>query len=329
MENFEYARPETLSQAVALLGAKPNEAELLAGGTDLLARMKDYVSSPKRVVNLKGVKELYGIRSESGGTAIGALMTIEQVAENRMIAEQFPGLAQAAESIAGPQIRNMGTVGGNLCQRPRCWYYHAGFGLLARDASGKSLVPGGENKYHAILGNEGPAYFVHPSSLAPALISLGAKARVQGPKGAREVALAEFFVTPKSDDEHETVLMPNEIVTEVVIPAAARGSKSAFYEIREKWAMDWALAAAAVSFRLESDRVRNARITLGQVAPVPWHAAAAEKAIEGQPLNADTAKKAGEAAVSGARPLSQNGYKVQLTKVAVQRALLAAAGKGA
>jgi xanthine dehydrogenase YagS FAD-binding subunit len=328
MQNFEYARPETLTQAVALLGTSREETEVLAGGTDLLARMKDEVSSPRRVVNLKGLRELSGIRADATGTVIGALTTIEQLSQHPAIRQEFPMLAQAAGSIAGPQIRTMATVGGNLCQRPRCWYFHSGFGLLARDASGNSLVPGGENRYHAILGNDGPAYYVHPSSLAPALIALGARARLHGPKGSRDVALAEFFATPKTDGEHENVLQPNEIVTEVVLPASARGAKGAFYEVIHKHAMEWPLATAAVTVRLDGARVSSARIVLAHVAPVPWPVPAAEKAITGQTITPETAWKAGEAAVAGARPLSQNGYKVQLAKVAVQRALLAAAGKG-
>jgi xanthine dehydrogenase YagS FAD-binding subunit len=329
MQNFEYTRPRILAQAVSLLGASREETELLAGGTDLLSRMKDYVSSPRRVVSLTGLRELDGIRSDASGTAIGALTTIEQLAGHPAIREPFPGLARAAAGIAGPQIRAMATVGGNLCQRPRCWYYHAGFGLLARDASGKSLVPGGENRYHAILGNEGPAYYVHPSSLAPALISLDARARLHGPKGSREVPLAEFFVTPKSDTDRENVLRPGEILTEVFIPASSRGLRGAFYEVIHRRAMEWPLVTAAVSLRLEAGRVSAARIVLGHVAPVPWPAPAAEKAIAGQAVTSETAWKAGEAATAGARPLSQNGYKVQLVKVAVQRALLAAAGKEA
>jgi xanthine dehydrogenase YagS FAD-binding subunit len=329
MENFEYARPKTLAKAVELLGTNPKEAELLAGGTDLLARMKDYISSPRRVVSLKGIPELGGIRAESGGTVIGALTTIEQVAEDSTIGKDFPTLSRAAKTVAGPQIRTMATIGGNLCQRPRCWYYHSGFGLLAQDSTGKSLVPNGENRYHAILGNEGPAYYVHPSSLAPALIALEARVRVHGPKGMREVALADFYVTPKNENERENVLQPNEIVSEVWLPSSERGARGSFYEISHRHEMEWPFASAAVKLRLDGGRVSHARIVLGHVAPVPWPAPAAEKAIVGQAVTSETAWKAGEAATMGARPLSQNGYKVQLVKVAVQRALLAAAGKEA
>ncbi len=329
MQAFEYAHPKTKQDAVALLGAAWGEAEILAGGTDLLSLMKNYVATPRRVVNIKGVAGLAGSTADEKGLVIGALTTLEELRENKNVLGQFPSLAQAATGVSSPQIRNMGTVGGDLCQRPRCWYFRNGFGLLAKDETGRSLVPGGDNRYHAILGNAGPAYFVHASSLAPALIALGARARVFGPKGEREVPLAEFFVTPKSDGERETVLQPNELLTEVVIPAEARGLRNATYEVRQKEALDWPLAAASVALKMQSGTVVSARIVLGHVAPVPWPATEAEKWLAGQTISAETAAKAGEQAVRGARPLSGNAYKVQLARVAVKRALLAAAGEGA
>ncbi len=333
MQAFEYAHPTTKQEAAALLGSRWGETEIVAGGTDLLSLMKNYVATPTRVVNIKGLQELRGIRwtseGPSGDLLIGALVTLEEVLENKSIREVFPALAQAAEGVASPQIRNMGTLGGDLCQRPRCWYFRNGFGLLARDENGRSLVPQGENRYHAILGNEGPAYFVNPSSLAPALIALGAKARLFGPRGEREVPLADFFIIPKSDTERENVLQPNEILTQVQIPAASRGWRNATYEVRQKEALDWPLAAAAVALKLRAGKVTSARVVLGHVAPVPWPAPAAEKWLVGRPISVETAAKAGEEAVRGARPLSGNRYKVQLARVAVKRALLAAAKEGA
>ncbi|MBO0797742.1 MAG: FAD binding domain-containing protein, partial [Blastocatellia bacterium] len=173
MQKFEYASPTTKEQAVALLSKDWGETEVLAGGTDLISLMKDFIVTPKRVVNIKGIKELDAVKTPHDGSAhIGALLTIERLIE---IGKGFPALTEAAAGITSPQIRNMGTVGGDLCQRPRCWYYRAGFGLLANGENGEPLVPNGDNRYHAIIGNEGPAYFVNPSSLAPALIALGAK----------------------------------------------------------------------------------------------------------------------------------------------------------
>ena len=328
MQAFAYAHPKTLAEAVSLLGSRWGEAEILAGGTDLLGLMKDYAVTPKRVVNIKGIRELGGIRATPEGLHIGATVTLEELRGNKTVREQYPGLVQAAAGVASPQIRNMGTVGGDLCQRPRCWYFRNGFGLLARDENGRSLVPGGDNRYHAILGNQGPAYFVHTSSLAPALIVLGAKARLVGPKGQREVALADFFVIPKSDAERETVLQPNEILTEVVIPAASQGLRNTTYEVRQKEALDWPLAATSVALDMQGGKVESARIVLGHVAPIPWPAPAAERWLAGQAISEQTAAKAGEEAVRGAKPLSRNAYKVQLARVAVKRALLAATKGG-
>jgi len=324
MEAFEYARPATSKEAIELLGTSFAASEVLAGGTDLISLMKNYVVTPKRLVNIKGIEEFAGIHESPKGLAIGATTSLQELVENKSIAADFRGLHQAAAGVPSPQIRNMGTAGGDLCQRPRCWYFRNGFGLLARDAQGKPLVPGGDNRYHAILGNEGPAYFVNVSSLAPALLALGAHARIYGPTGWREIALASFFKTPKTDTERENILQPKDILGEIVIPAASRGLRTATYEVREKEALDWPLATATVALRMSGDRITSARVVLGHVSPVPWQAKEAEALLAGKSLNEETAAKAGEAAVHGAKPLSGNKYKVQLARVCVKRALLAA-----
>jgi xanthine dehydrogenase YagS FAD-binding subunit len=326
MQKFEYASPTTLAQAVELLGKEWGAAEVLAGGTDLLSLMKDFVVTPKRLVNIKDIKELKGLSYSGGaGLRIGALVTIEELLDHAAVRQHYPALAQAAAGITSPQIRNMGTVAGDLCQRPRCWYYRAGYGLLAKDEGGKPLVPEGDNRYHAIFGNDGEAKFVSPSSLAPALVALGAKVKIHGPNGARTIAAEEFFVTPKSATEREYTLQPNEIVTEITVPPAG-GAKSATYEVRQREVLDWPLAAASVALTMDGKTVKAARVTLGHVAPVPWVAAEAAKLLVGQTISEDTAAAAGKAAVAGAQPLSRNAYKVQLASVAVKRALLQAAG---
>lgn len=326
MQKFEYASPTTKAQAVALLGNQWNAAEAIAGGSDLLSLMKDYVVTPKRVVNLKGVKELEGIRySPSAGLRIGALTTIDELAGNAAVKRTYPGLHAAANEVASPQIRNVGTLGGNLCQRPRCWYFRQGFGLFAKGEDGQPLVPNGDNRYHAILGNEGPAYYVHPSTLAPVLIALMAKINVYGPKGARQMAAEQFFVTPKSETERETALQPNEIVTDVIIPPPA-GMRSAIYEVRHRETFDWPLATAAVALQLQGKTVRAARLVLGHVAPVPWPVPSAAQMLVGKTITEELAEEVGRAALANAKPLSNNGYKVQLARVAVKRAILQAAG---
>lgn len=327
MQAFEYANPTTLKEAVAFLSTKWGETEILAGGTDLLSLMKNYVATPKRLVNIKGIAEMKGIRSTSEGVVIGALVTLQELHDDKTIHDDFHGLAHAAGSIASAQIRSVGTVGGDLCQRPRCWYFRNGFGLLAKDAKGQPLVPRGDNRYHAIFGNEGPAYFVNASSLGPMLVALGAKVRLVGPNGKREVPLVSFFAIPAADNERENVLKANEILTEVVIPAASRGMANATYEVRQKTALDWPLATASVALKMAGGRVANARIVMGHVAPIPWQATEAARWLEGKAITEETAAQAGEAAVRGAKPLSHNKYKIQQARVAVKRALLEA-GKG-
>ena len=322
MEAFEYASPKSVQDAVKLLGSAWGETEVMAGGTDLISAMKDRMTTPKRVVSLKKVKGLDRIQGASrSGLRIGALVTIRQLLDSREAQQSFPGLVQAADGIRGEQMRHMGTVGGELLQRPRDWYFRNGYGLLAQH-NGKSLIPDGQNSYSAILGNSGPAYFVNPSSLAPMLIALGAKVTLQGPNGDREVELSKFYTTPKSEEEREYVMKPDEILTEITVPGG--GAKTATYEIREKEGLDWPLVGAAVALEMSGNTVKSARVVLGHVAPVPWPSAEAGQALQGKSLTEEVADAAGKAAVSKATPLSQNGYKVQLARMAVKRALMRA-----
>jgi xanthine dehydrogenase YagS FAD-binding subunit len=324
MQAFEYASPKTTEEAVKLLASDWGQTEVLAGGTDLVSMMKDYVSAPNRVVSLKDVKALRGIEYKSGsGLRLGATVTLQELIDSPDVKRNYAALVEAAEGVSSQQIRAMGTVGGDLLQRPRCWYYRAGYGLLAQ-LNGKSLVPDGDNRYHAILGNSGPAYFVNPSSLAPVLIALGAKVKLVGPEGPRELDLGKLFVAPSSDQEREHAIKPNEVLTEVVVPHHG-AAKSAVYEVRQKEALDWPLAAAAVVLHMDGQTVKGARVVLGHVAPVPWPSREAEEALAGKTIGEDVADEAGKAAVSKATPLSKNAYKVQLTRVAVKRAVLAAA----
>ena len=324
MDAFEYAKPSSLKEALGLLGSDWDDASVFAGGTDLISLLKDDVVDTKRLVNIKGIAGLNRVHESAEGVHIGAAVTVEELISNRMIREQFPAIVDAAEGIRSPQLHNMSTVGGWLCQRPRCWYYRNGFGLLALDKDGNSLVAQGDNRYHAIFGNSGPAKFISPSSFGPVLIALGGEMRIEGPKGARNVAAGDFFVIPQKQGEREHSIAPNEIVTEVTIPAASRGMRNALYEVRPKEGLDWPLTTAAVALRMRGNTVENARIVLGHVAPKPWPAEDAAKWLAGKTINEENAAKAGDAAVQGATPLSRNGYKVQLARVSVKRALLAA-----
>lgn len=279
--------------------------------------------TPKRVVSLNKIKGLNHIEfSSRSGLRLGSLATVRQLLESKEAKQHYPALVEAADGIRGEQMRHMGTLGGELLQRPRGWYFRNGYGLLA-EHNGKPLIPNGQNYYDAILGNSGPAYFVSPSMLAPILIALDAKVRLHGPGGERQVALSKFYVSPKTEGEREYVIKPNEVLTEIEVPPS-RGAKMANYEIREKEGLDWPLVETAVVLDMDGNMVKRARVVLGHVAPVPWPSPEAEQALRGKTITEEVADAAGKAAVSHATPLSQNGYKVRLAHIAVKRALLRA-----
>ncbi len=331
MRPFEYTSPTTYDQAVALLDKAWGRTAILAGGTDLLSLMKDDIEQPTRLVNVKQVQDRaimpHAVVNVKGGIAIGGLRAIQEVADLAAIRKAYPALAEACDNAASPQIRNIATIAGNLCQRPRCWYFRNGFGLLAMK-DGKSLVEQGDNRYHAIFGNDGPAKFVSPSSIAPVLIAYGATITIIGADGKlRQLPLEKFFVIPKSEGEREHALAPNEVVAQIMLPPAT-GVKAASYEVRQKDAFDWPLASAAVALTMAGANVKSARIILGHVAPIPWISEEAAQALAGKPINNDTAEAAALAAIKPAKPLSRNGYKIQLTRVAVKRAILKAAKGG-
>jgi len=307
-----------LAEAVKLLAERPGESAVLAGGTDLLALMKDGVCQPKRVVNIKSVRGLELLKWTDESLSIGAAVRLEQLGTDQRLRKKFPAVAEAIDGIASPQLRNMATVGGNLCQRPRCWYFRAGFGLLARGADGRPLPVEGDNRYHAVFGT-GPAYFVCPSSLGAALVALGASAAIAGPNGTRTVPLADFFRVPTSDAEREHAIKADEVLAEVIVPLA--GWASAAYEVRQRNALDWPLASAFVAAKRDGTKVTEARVVLGHVAPVPWRAAEAEKIIVADGLTERAIERAAAAAVKDAKPLSRNAYKVNLARTCVKRAL--------
>jgi len=325
MRPFEYVSPANTRQAASLLAASWGQTEILAGGTDLLALMKENVVTPKRLINIKEIGELRGVSKTAQGLRIGALTTLGELAEDAGVRESYPALAEAVHEAASPQIRNLATLGGNLCQRPRCWYFRNGLGLLPKDETGKDLVTDGDNRFHAILGNGGAAKFVSPSTIAPVLIAYGAKLHLEGARGKRELPLEKFYVAPKSEGEREHDLRPNEVVTGILIPSAS-GWKVAHYEVRQKAAFDWPLALAAVALKTDGSTVQASRVVLGYVAPTPWPSSEAEAALKGQRVTDESADKAGAAGVRNAKPLSQNAYKVKLAQVAIKRAIMKAAG---
>ena len=322
MQNFEYIAPDSTLAAAQALSPDAGVTAVLAGGTDLLSLMKQRVETPTRVVSLRNIPSLRGVSKQGGGLRIGAMATVEDLLGSRAAAP-YKSLLQAARGITAPQVRAMGTVAGDLLQRPRCWYFRNGYGLLG-EHEGKSLVSNGENRYHAILGNKGPAYFASASSFAPALISLGATVSVAGPEGSREMSVADLFQIPSSGAERENTLAPNEIVTEINVPGAS-GWSTATYEVRQRQILDWPLVTASVALRMRGGKVADARVVLGHVAPIPWRSSEAETALKGNAANESTGEAAGKAAVAAATPLSQNQAKVQLATVAVKRAVAMAA----
>lgn len=323
---FQYAIPKTLRQVIPLLSSKWGTTEILAGGTDLLALMKDYVITPTRLVNIKKVAGIDQVNYTAGkGLRVGALVTMGELSGHPLILEHYPILAQVIGDAASPQIRNRATIGGNLCQRPRCWYFRNGFGLLALDKRGKSLVLAGENRYHAILGNEGPAYFVSPSTVGPTLIALGATITIKGPKKTRRVPLGAFYVTPTNEGQREYDLQPNEIVAEVEIPSP-EGLSVAYYEVRQKHGFDWPYATATVVLKLTGGVATNPIVMMSHVAPTPWRSREAEAVLAGQKITSAVASDAAKEAVRRAKCLSENGYKITIARAAVERCIRQVAG---
>jgi xanthine dehydrogenase YagS FAD-binding subunit len=325
MKNFTYYRPTTVEQAVGLLGNKWGPAEILAGGTDLLDLQKEYVAQPDKVVSVTAIKELAGIKAEGGAITIGAATKLADIAADAGLKKSATALTDAASIVGGPQIRNMGTLGGNLCQRNRCWYFRDEHVNCFLKGGEKCFALDGENQFHAIFTQGHKCVIVHPSTLAPALIALGASAVVQGPRGKRTIKLAEFFHAPGAANEREHVLEPNDVVLSVSIPGS--DLKSASYEVRHKQSYDWPLVQAVVAFKLDGGKAKDVSVVLGHVAPTPHAAKEAAASLEGKEITEETAAAAGAVAAKGAKPLSQNAYKLRLVEVAVKRAALTAAGK--
>ncbi len=319
MPKFTYLRPSSLKSAIAAISALGSKIH--AGGTDLLGCLRDGVFDVAQLVSLSDLSELRGIMTRSdGGVRIGALTTLSEIASSRLLNDRYAALAQGAASAASPQLRNQGTIGGNICQRPRCWYYRGDFHCL-RKGGEKCFAYEGENEYHCIFGGNG-CYIVHPSDTAPALVALNARVHVVGPRGARAIPLDHFFVLPAQDYTRETVLQTGEIVTEIILPPSSPAMRSSYSKMRARGSWDFGLAGVALALTMSESRVKSARVALSGVAPIPWRSPLTERALIGQQLNAVTAVKAAAAAIEGAEPLSQNGYKVQLVHGMVEEAVL-------
>jgi len=319
MNRFELAKATSVAEARDLLGEKKS-AVLKAGGIDLLDHLKEHLVEPPRVVDLKSIAGMNKITAEAdGGLKIGPLVTLAQVAADPGVRKSHPALAEACGEAASPQIRNVATIGGNILQRPRCWYYRQEAYKCLKKGGDVCFAVGGENRYHVIFGG-GPSYAPHPSNAAVPLVAYGATFVLDGAKGSRTVAAGDFFVPPAKNPEAENQLAADEVLTEIRVPAAA-GWKSTYQAIRERAAFDWPLVAAAVAVKAEGANVKEARVVLGAVAPIPWRSPRVEQALVGKPLDEATIAAAARAAIVGAAPLSDNGYKVGLLQVLLRRTL--------
>ncbi len=321
LRTFGYVRPGSVGEALKQLEERGARAH--AGGTDLLGCLRDGVFEAQKVVSLSRIDELRGLTvAPDGELRIGALTTIAELAAHPVVKEKFTALAEAASVVASPQLRNQGTLGGNLCQRPRCWYFRGDYDCT-RKGGDTCYAISGENQYHAIFGG-GACWIVHPSDTAPALTALDARVRIVGPKGARIVPVEKFFVLPDDDVTKETVLEPGEIVLGLLVPAPAAGTKSAYRKVRARGSWDFATAGLAWAISMTGGKVTDARLVLSGVAPVPWRLHAVEKLLLRQRLDAKLVSRAAAAAVVGAKPLEQNEYKVQLVRGLIEEALGAA-----
>ena len=318
MNAFSYARPRALAEALRLLR---NGAMALAGGTDLIGLMKDGLTRPESLVDLTGIEGLRGWSHPRGrGLRIGALTPLVELETSDVLGKTLPILREALRDAATVQLRTMGTVGGNLLQRNRCWYFRDEGTVCWLKGGNRCFAIDGENRYHAILGAQ-DCVIVSPSDLVPALIAYDAEIALTSSRGTRRMKLADLFVTPRGRDRREHALRPGELITEVRVPEAALARRGTYLKAMDRKAWSFALVSVAAAARIERGVARDARIVMGGVAPVPWRVVAAEKGLEGSALDEAACADAADRMLAGATPLRDNGYKVTLARELVRRAL--------
>jgi len=323
MKTFAHTPARDVKQALQTAGtaaAAGKSVSFVGGGSDLLALVKERIVRPDVLIGLRGLRGADEIAVGGSGITLGGGATLDAISRHQSIRQQYAVLAEAAGSVATPQIRNVGTIAGNLAQRPWCWYYRNGFPCY-KAGGNQCFSFAGENQFHAIFGG-GPSYIVHPSDTAPALVALEATLKIAGPSGERRVSAADFFVTPRQNAQRENVLGEHDIVVSVQVPPVPAGTRSTYHKVLDREAWTHAVVSAAVVLSMDGDVCRRARVVLGGVAPVPWRLESVERMLTGQRITESLAAQAGDTAVVGARPLSKNGYKVQLTKGVVSRTLL-------
>jgi xanthine dehydrogenase YagS FAD-binding subunit len=323
MKAFANVNPKDLHQAIQVADqarTSQRTAVFAGGGSDLLGMIKDRLIAPDVLINLKAIKGLDQIAVGSNGLAIGGLVTLNELAHHAEVRRNYAVLAEAAETVATPQVRNVATLAGNVCQRPWCWYLRNGFACL-KNGGKVCYSVSGENEFHAIFGG-GPSYIVHPSDTAVALVALDARFRLVGPSGERIVPAADFFALPNVDPARENVLQQGEILETITVPRPARGQRSTYHKVLDRETWTHAIVSAAVALKMNKDLCEDARIVLGGVAPIPWRLPAVERLLVGKRMTTELAAEAGEAAIVGARPLAKNGYKIPMTSATIRRTLL-------
>jgi len=321
---FTNANPKDLADAVTLARQAQTAnrtAAFAGGGSDLMGMIKERIVAPDVVINLKGLKEMRGLDqiSTMNGTSatIGGQVTLDTIANHEMIRRSYAALAEAAGTVATPQIRHVGTLAGNVCQRPWCWYYRNGFKCY-KAGGNMCYSVAGENQFHAIFGG-GPSFIVHPSDTAPALVALEATFRIVGPNGERLMPAADFFVLPRANAQQENVLAPNEVLADVHLPRPNPQMRSTYFKVLDREAWTHAVVSAAVVLQMDGGVCRSARVVMGGVAPIPWRLPEVERALTGQRITSELAARAGEIAIQNATPMGKNAYKVPLTKGVIEQ----------
>lgn len=322
MNNFKIAQPQTVDQITSL--PSKDRYYLMAGGTDLLDEIKNEIIEPETIINLSAIPGLSYIKKTDKGTRIGALVKVTDLAENSQISKDYPVLHEAALSLATPQLRNVGTVGGNICQRPRCWYYRDPQIKCRKKGGTRCYATRGKNRYHAIFGGS-TCHIVFPSDLAPALISLNAEVTLSTAKGDKSIPLDEFYTLPRVNVRRENILKPNELVKEIRVPPPKKGSKSTYFKLKERGTWDFALVSVAVNGTISGGTVKDIRIVMGGVAPIPWRLDKAEKLIKGKAATEKVVRDAVNVAMADAKPLTENAYKIDLAEATVANTIMSLA----
>lgn len=325
MKPFTFIEPDSLDEVIRNLTDDGGTARVIAGGSDLLGELKEGSVHYERLISLAGIASLFDIEESDEGLRLGALVTLNTLEHDMRLQGPYRMLAEAARGVATPEIRNQGTLGGNLCQRPRCLYYrHPLTPCLKKGGNDCPALESPFQAYLSILGGDG-CYCVHASDLAPPLIALHAQVTIAGPRESQSIPLQQFFVGPQEDVLRENILQPGEVVTELFLPAMPEGWQGTYLKARERTAGDFPLVSVAVGFRLVDKLIQHPRVVLGGIAPTPWHSPQAEAVLQGQPATEEVAAQSAQAALAETQPLAHNGFKLDIANALMTRAIMTVA----